>query len=180
MQMNTAGWRRIVVAAALGLAVTSSAAADAGAPEVRLLGATNAPPAIARVGSLPAEQRAGEIAYTTGGIGAGQAALFRRARSRYPLSIELWQRAGKRNQSTADARVEVADLSGRTVFEADARGPYMLVRLPDGKYRVRATLKGHSEAAITLAVGGRRHASAVFIFPQSVVTSEAVPQPAKR
>lgn len=128
-------------------------------------------------GVLPAEQRAGNIAYVTGGIDFGQSSAFQQARSRYPLAIELLQRAGNRNQYTADAQVRVVDGSGKTAFEARADGPYMLVRMPSGSYRVEATLNGQTESK-AVRVGGRGTSRVALIFPEGV-GSEPAPQPVR-
>lgn len=130
-------------------------------------------------GGLPAEQRAGNIAYVTGGIDFGQSSAFQRARSRYPLAIEVLQRVGNRNQFTADAQVRVIGGSGNTAFEAKAEGPYMLVRMPSGEYRVEATLNGATEKSKPVKVGGRGSARVVLIFPESADVGEPAPQPVR-
>lgn len=155
--MNHATFRRLGVVGLIVLACTTARSAEG-------------------EGGLPAEQRAGNIAYVTGGIDLGQSAAFQQARSRYPLAIELLQRAGNRNQYTADAQVRVVDAAGNTAFEARADGPYMLVRMPSGSYRVEATLNGHTQASRIVKVGGRGSARVALIFPENLDTQPA-PQP---
>src|SRR6185295_13424052 len=94
--------------------------------------------------ALPPERQAGGISYVTGGIADDQAAAFKQARAGYPLAIELVQRSGGKNEYTADAQVQVADMAGNVVFAARAEGPFMLVRITPGQYRVRGTLNGRS------------------------------------
>ena len=157
--MNRALFRRVGAAGLIVLACTAARAAQG-------------------EGGLPAEQRAGNIAYVTGGIDIGQSAAFQRARSRYPLAIELLQRSGNRNQYTADAQVRVVDAaSGNAAFEARADGPYMLVRMPSGSYRVEATLNGHTESK-AVRVGGRGNTRVALIFPEGI-DSEPAPQPVR-
>ena len=158
--MQSRNWKTIGALAAVLLGIASAGAAEA-------------------EGGLPAEQRAGNIAYVTGGIDYGQSSVFQRARSRYPLSIELLQRVGNRNQYTADAQVRIVDGAGNAAFEARAEGPYMLVRLPTGSYRVEATLGGHTERSKQVNVGGQRSARVVLTFPESVDTGEPAPQPVR-
>lgn len=157
--MNRASIRRFGAAGLIALACTAAVAADS-------------------PGVMPAEQRAGDIAYVTGGIGLGQSTAFERARSRYPLAIELLQRAGNRNQYTADAQVRVIDAAGKTAFEAQADGPFMLVRMPSGSYRVEATINGHTETSKTVKVGGRGTTRVALIFPENL-DSEPAPQPVR-
>lgn len=129
--------------------------------------------------ALPPEQRAGNIGYVTGGIDFGQSSAFQRARSRYPLAIELLQRIGNRNQFTADAQVRVIDGAGNAAFEAKAEGPYMLVRMPTGTYRVEATLNGQTLTSKAVQVGSRGSARAVLVFPESADIGEPAPQPVR-
>jgi hypothetical protein len=115
--------------------------------------------------ALPAERQAGGISYLTGGVADDQAAAFKQARAGYPLAIELVQRSGGKNEYTADAQVQVADLAGNVVFAARAEGPFMLVRIPPGQYRVRGTLNGRSVEAAPVTVGAQGGAQATVVFP---------------
>jgi hypothetical protein len=115
---------------------------------------------------LPAEQQAGGVSYVTGGVSDEEASLFKQARTDYPLSIELVQKAGAHNAFTADARVKVTDSAGNVVLDAKADGPFMLVRLPAGNYRVEATLNGRSAGTKPVTVGAKGSAQAMLVFPQ--------------
>ena len=109
----TAGWRALVVAGLASAAV----------------------PVMAAI-SMPAEQYQGSVSYVTGGVGQAEAKLFENQASEHRLAIELLQRAGKRDDFTAYAMVKIADKQGHTVLDAKADGPFMLVDLPPGRYRL--------------------------------------------
>lgn len=135
----------VLSAASTVLAVTSSA------------WAVSAPP--------PAEKHYGRVAYATGGIAQDEAARFRRLMDRYPLAIELLEKSGRKDEYTADAAVKIVDRAGRTVLDARAEGPYMLVRLVPGRYDVKAELGGRTLRKSNVEVRKGASVEAVFEFP---------------
>lgn len=114
---------------------------------------------------LPPEKHYGSISYVTGGIAQGEAKLFRQEMHQYPLAIELLEKAGKKEEFTADAMVRIVDQAGKTVFDAKAEGPFMLVRLEPGKYDVTAMLGGKTLHKSKVAVHKGGSAQAIFEFP---------------
>jgi len=121
--------------------------------------------AFAAVGVMPPERQAGNVIYVTGGVADDQAEAFKLARSSYPLAIELVQKSGGKNEFTADAQVQVSDSAGNVVLNAKADGPFMLVRLAPGTYRVQATLNGRTVEAKAVTVGAKGGAQAMLVFP---------------
>ena len=115
--------------------------------------------------ALPPERQAGGISYVTGGVADDAAAAFKQARADYPLAIELAQKTSGVNQYTADALVQVTDMAGNVVFSAQAEGPFMLVRIPPGQYRVRGTLNGRVAEAPPVTVGAQGGIQATVVFP---------------
>ena len=116
---------------------------------------------------LPPEHQAGVASYVSGGIGDGQAHEFEAAFKRYPLVIKLFEgTGGSTGEFTAEARVKITDAKGTVVLEAQAEGPFMLVRLPAGDYRVGATLAGKAVADHKVHVTDSGHATTTFVFPK--------------
>ena len=91
---------------------------------------------------LPAEQNQDGIAYLTGGVGEDQAKAFERAAPRFPLALEFVERAGKRDEFIANVDVKLTDRHGKTVLATKADGPFLLARVPSGRYTVAATYEG--------------------------------------
>lgn len=91
---------------------------------------------------LPAEQHQGGIAYVTGGVGMREAKTFEHAAGRFPLALEFVQRAGKRDEFIAGINVRLTDRHGKTVLSTKADGPFLLARIPSGRYTVAATYDG--------------------------------------
>jgi len=115
--------------------------------------------------------RSTALALALAGAGAlafgavASAAAFKQARADYPLAIELAQKTSGVNQYTADALVQVTDMAGNVVFSAQAEGPFMLVRIPPGQYRVRGTLNGRVAEAPPVTVGAQGGIQATVVFP---------------
>lgn len=119
--------------------------------------------AAAQAATLPPERQAGSVSYVTGGVSDDEAALFKQVRSGYPLAIELVRNNAGKHEYTADAQVRVVDRAGRVVLDAKAEGPFMLVRLPPGSYRVQASLDGQTvEKAVTVGANGSAQAIVAF------------------
>jgi len=124
-------------------------------------------PAHAAQGQLPPERQAGPAAFVSGGIGEAEAQSFEAASKRYPLVVELFAASGgQRGEYTADAQVKITDAKGRVVLDEKADGPFMLVRLPAGRYRIGAVLNGHSLAERSVQLSDSGHAKTTFVFPQ--------------
>jgi hypothetical protein len=100
--------------------------------------------AVAQTGALPPEQRAGDVAFVTGGVSDDEAAAFKGAMGSYPLAIEIVQSAAGHGQYTAGATVQVTRRAGEVMLNTRADGPFVLVRLPPGQYRVDATFNGRT------------------------------------
>lgn len=114
---------------------------------------------------LPATRQAGDITYVTGGVAYEEVPAFKEARRDYPLAIEIYEKAGSRNQFTADTQVKLIDKGGAVVFDAQADGPYMLVRAPAGQYTMQASLNGRTVTK-QVTVNSHGTTNAVVVFPQ--------------
>ena len=101
-----------------------------------LLGSSSA---FAAAAQLPAEHHQGSVAFLSGGIGKDEAKAFEGAEKGFPLALEFVDRVGKRDEFLAGTKVEVQDPHGKTVLSTIADGPFLLARLPSGRYAVAAT-----------------------------------------
>jgi hypothetical protein len=101
-------------------------------------------PALAAGVRLPAEQHEGSVAYVMGGIGKSDQMAMRRTASQFPLRIVFSER--KDGEFIADVPVVITDSHGHTVFDLTKAGPMLDVRLPSGKYLVKARFKGVPES----------------------------------
>jgi len=114
---------------------------------------------------LPAAQTQGVVSWVSGGIGEGAAAEFKAAQAQYPLSIEMSRTATPKNEYVSDAVVKITDAKGTTVLDAKSDGPFMLLKLPPGTYRIEATLDGKTAKSGALKVGSKGSTHASLVFP---------------
>lgn len=82
------------------------------------------------------------VAYVCGGVGREETAQMRSQFGSYDLWVTTAaQRSGR---WLADAQVRISDSHDRVVFDQRLDGPWLLVKLPPGSYRVEATSAAES------------------------------------
>ncbi|RKU02704.1 carboxypeptidase regulator [Burkholderia sp. Nafp2/4-1b] len=117
-----------------------------------------APGAYAQSDGLPAASQQGDISYVSGGIGKDQSTAFESNEAAWPLALRF---TGKGGEYLADVHVRIVDGKGAELLATDARGPYMLVKLPPGRYTVHASYQGSDESR-AVTVGAKGGAKAAF------------------
>lgn len=147
--MRQKQWQRWSVAAAAAMALTGT------------LGGICV--AHAQGGTLPASMQQGNVTYVSGGIDSDESGTFKREASRWPLSIEMAARGDGKNEYVADAQVQIVH-GGTTVLDTRSKGPFMLVKLPDGNYTVKVTYNGKPMTK-DVKVSAKGHAVATFLWP---------------
>jgi hypothetical protein len=123
--------------------------------------------------SLPPIKVQGVVSYVTGGIGEDEAAAFRDAARTYPLEMLFARKARPKDQFLADVRVSVRDRSGNSLLETTAEGPFLLARLPAGKYRLEAEYLGERKHQ-TVEIRSGAHRRAVFVWANRDENEESV------
>ena len=116
------------------------------------------------IAALPAEQIAGRVQYVTGGVGQEEADAFRQAQRNYSLALEFGNQAKPRAQFTAGVNVLIRDARGNTVLDAVSDGPFLLARLPAGRYTIRATQNGKTLDRVATVAGGKS-THVAFLWP---------------
>jgi hypothetical protein len=76
------------------------------------------------------------------------------------------RRALPKNEYVSDADVKIVDAKGVAVLQTKADGPFMLVKLPPGSYRVEATLDGKTAKSGILKIGSKGSVHASLVFPE--------------
>ena len=89
--------------------------------------------------TLPQVQSQGQTEFITGGVGKDESDAIAQAAGAWPLMLELSQSAAPRAEFISDVQITIKDKSGNTVLDMTSAGPYVLVRLPAGKYSLDAT-----------------------------------------
>jgi hypothetical protein len=112
---------------------------------------------------MPPLKTQGEIQYLTGGLGEAEYVSMRQAQCKFPLALEFVRKAASHDTYIADVEVSVIDGGGKSVLAVRSDGPYLLAKLPDGDYTVRATYFGHTLEQ-TVRVAAAASARAVFVW----------------
>lgn len=107
---------------------------------------------------LPPELKQGNVTYLSGGIGEDEVAAIRKKEPSFPLALEFVRKASPGAQYLAGVNVTIKDEQGRTVLNAVSDGPFLLARLPDGKYTVTAEDSGQAKQRnVVVAEDKREH-----------------------
>lgn len=83
----------------------------------------------------------------------------------YPVKLVF---AGADGSFLGDVAVKIADASGAEVFGTRCYGPWLLVDLPPGRYRVEALARHTSAQTFSLDVGAGRQYEHTTRFPDIV------------
>jgi len=142
-----------ILAATMTLGVAGGAfaqASSADTSDMSSAGNTNG-------GGLPQVQTQGNVSYTSGGVGLDESHALIREQAHWPLSLRF---TGPTADYLADVHVRIADEKNAEVLKTDAMGPYMLVKLPPGRYTVYAKYKdSEKKQAVTVAGNGKAKAA---------------------
>ncbi len=93
--------------------------------------------------ALPPERSHGSVTYLTGGVGKEESDAIKRVQDRYPLSLLFVERGGPNTwHYLANVRVSIQDAAGKSLLETTAEGPFLLAKLPEGRYTVVAEVRG--------------------------------------
>ena len=109
--------------------------------------------ACAQVSIERGQARGGEP-YLVGGVGQDEVALMQVARGSFSLSVRTATRSGA---FLADAHLRIDAAGGRTVFDQDLTGPWLLIALQPGPYTVEASRAGEvQKRAVSVPASGLR------------------------
>ncbi|HEX7953687.1 MAG TPA: carboxypeptidase-like regulatory domain-containing protein [Burkholderiales bacterium] len=138
-------FRKSMIAAAIAVSGMTLAASAIGAP----------------AGQLPAIQKQGAVTYMMGGIGQQEATAIKHAARRYPLELEFLLKAKPKEEYLSAVKVRINDAHQKTVLDVTADGPFLLAKMPAGKYTVTAEHDGKVESHM-VAVAPKAHRRVVF------------------
>jgi hypothetical protein len=93
--------------------------------------------------SLPPVQTQGQTDYLMGGIGLDESEAIKKEGRSWPLMLEFAQGSASGPAGGAEyvsnVKIVIKDKSGNVVLDANAEGPFMLVKLAPGRYSLDAT-----------------------------------------
>jgi hypothetical protein len=107
------------------------------------------------------------IAYVTGGVGQDEVAAFRGLASGYNMRATFTTGSG---EYLSGVVVQVSRPDGTVVFNATSDGPYLFARLPQGRYRLTASLDG-AQRSRELYVPARGAVRVTMVWPMAHASS---------
>jgi hypothetical protein len=90
--------------------------------------------------SLEARQD-GPVSFVSGGVGEEERQQIEKLSADYPLQL-LFATKGSPNEYLADVKVQIKDKDGKMVLDAVSQGPFLLAKMPAGKYSISADSEG--------------------------------------
>jgi hypothetical protein len=120
-------------------------------------------PALAADNAKATAETQGNVSYVSGGVGDDEAAAMKSAAASYPLELHFVQKAQPRDEFLADVKVRITDRSKNVVLDAVANGPFLLAKLPSGRYDVEVDYSGVVKRR-TVEVKTGKHQRAVFVW----------------
>ena len=114
--------------------------------------------------TLPRERHRGAVTWISGGIGKAQADAMRGIASRYNVRLVMAQARRPRAAFVALVPVKIRDAKGRVVLDIRTDGPFLFLKLPPGRYAVRAVFAGHALSK-SLQVKRKGSVEATLIWP---------------
>ncbi|MBS0327028.1 MAG: carboxypeptidase regulatory-like domain-containing protein [Proteobacteria bacterium] len=105
----------------------------------------------------------GDATWVNGGVGKLEAEAMRHMASRYPVSMTFAKHNQGANEFVAGVKLRITDGSGKQVMDLGDSGPMLLLKVPDGKYTVRAEYEGHVKTQ-SLDVTAGHHEKLGFLW----------------
>jgi hypothetical protein len=111
-------------------------------------------------------QHSGDISWISGGIGEDESSAIKAAGPGYALWISFTSRIEGKDAYTAPDQVTILKADGAPVLDLKPSGPYLLLDLPPGRYKVSAGSAAHSNTQTVDIVRGK-HKRLVFSVPEA-------------
>lgn len=115
----------------------------------------------APAGRVPATHKQGEVTYISGGVGQAEADAIKHVAKYYPLELEFLLKAKPKDEYLSDVKVRVKDAHDKMVLDVKADGPFLLAKMPAGKYTVSAERGGKVEHR-QVEIAANEHRRVVF------------------
>lgn len=95
--------------------------------------------------TLPSAHQEGGVTWLSGGVGEDESQAIRQVMAGYPLVIEFLGKTQYGNEYLANIPIRISDTHGKVILDTQSDGPFMLAKLPPGKYTATASYNGKVE-----------------------------------
>lgn len=103
-----------------------------------------------------------EVTFVSGGIGSCESQEMRKIAKDYQLELVFVQKTATSESFLANIPVEVTDKKGSYVLDTITKGPFLLAKMPNGRYTVTATFNGEAKTQQVLITA--KHQRVVFVW----------------
>lgn len=107
-------------------------------------------------------QQQGPVSFVSGGVGEDERQEIKNLSPGYPLEL-LFVTKGSPNEYLADIKVQIKDKDGKVVLDTISQGPFLLAKMPPGKYSISADSEGTVKRQ-TIQVAGGKTQRVVFVW----------------
>jgi len=104
----------------------------------------------------------GPVPFVSGGVGEDERQEIGKLAPDYSLEL-LFATKGSPNEYLADIKVEIKDKNGKVVLDAVAQGPFLLAKMPPGRYSISANNDGAVKQQTVHVAGAKPH-RVVFVW----------------
>jgi hypothetical protein len=112
----------------------------------------------------PEVQQQGVVSFVSGGVGEDELQEMKKLSPGYPLEL-LFVTKGEPQEYLADVKVQIKDKDGKIVLDTMSQGPFLLAKMPPGKYTISADHDGTVKRQIVQVAGAKTH-RIVFVWDQ--------------
>ena len=110
---------------------------------------------------LPPAHEIGQVTYLSGGIGQTEAEAIKHVAKYYPLELEFLRKAKPKDEYLSQVKVRIKDMHDKMVLDVTSDGPFLLAKMPAGKYTVSVEHNGKLENR-TVQIAPKEHRRLVF------------------
>lgn len=111
--------------------------------------------------NLPSEHRAGVVSYISGGVQQPEAEAIKHVARYYPLELQFLRKAKPHDEYLANVKIRIKDQHDKMVLDVTSDGPFLLAKLPAGKYTVSAE-RDHDLKTRDVEIAPAQHRRLVF------------------
>lgn len=112
----------------------------------------------ATAGAGETVRTAGNVTYVSGGVGEESIEQLRSIAGDFNLKLVFALKSG---EFLAGVEVAIADAAGKPLLQVSSDGPWLLVKLPAGRYKISATYTGNALTR-NVAVGATKLSTVDF------------------
>ena len=123
-----------------------------------------------RSATVPEMKQQGEVSYVSGGVGDEEQKQLEEIAKGYNLKITF---AGPSGAYGGGSRVAIRNSAGKTVLDAQSRGPLFYAELPPGRYNITSSEFGRAAQTKTVELGARGRSDVLFTVQQAERTLDA-------